>query len=209
MDYKIEKAEKSTVKIEIKLNKEEWANAQVKAYNKNKSKFSMPGWRKGKVPMKVIENAYGKGIFFEDAINEVFPDYYGEVLDKETTLDVVARPDLDVKDLSDDGITLVATVAVKPEVELGQYKGVEVEKAPVEVTEAEVEAELNRVREQNSRMLTVDDRAIADGDLANIDYEGFCDGVPFQGGKDTGYDLAIGSHSFIEGFEEVEVSRTL
>ena len=209
MDYKIEKAEKSTVKIEIKLNKEEWANAQVKAYNKNKSKFSMPGWRKGKVPMKVIENAYGKGIFFEDAINEVFPDYYGEVLDKETTLDVVARPDLDVKDLSDDGITLVATVAVKPEVKLAKYKGIKFEKNEYNVTDEDIENEIKRLQERNSRTVEVSDRPAQMGDMTVIDYSGAVDGVKFEGGTADNQNLELGSNTFIPGFEDGVVGMNI
>ena len=202
MDYKFEKAEKSTVKVEIKLNKEEWAAAQVKAYNKNKSKFSMPGFRKGKVPMKVIENAYGKGVFYEDAINEAFPDYFGEVLDKEPSIDMVARPDLDIKDLSDDGITLIVTVPVKPEVKLGEYKGIKFDKVEYNVTDEDIDADIKRLQERNARTVEVADRAAEIDDIANIDYSGAVDGVKFEGGTAEGYDLVLGSHSFIPGFEE-------
>lgn len=202
MDYKFEKAEKSTVKVEIKLNKEEWAAAQVKAYNKNKSKFSMPGFRKGKVPMKVIENAYGKGVFYEDAINEAFPDYFGEVLDKEPSIDIVARPDLDIKDLSDDGITFVATVPVKPEVKLGDYKGIKFDKVEYNVTDEDIDADIKRLQERNSRTVDVEGRPAEMDDIANIDYSGAVDGVKFEGGTAEGYDLVLGSKSFIPGFEE-------
>ena len=202
MDYKFEKAEKSTVKVEIKLNKEEWAAAQVKAYNKNKSKFSMPGFRKGKVPMKVIENAYGKGVFYEDAINEAFPDYFGEVLDKEPSIDIVARPDLDIKDLSDDGITFVATVPVKPEVKLDDYKGIKFDKVEYNVTDEDIDADIKRLQERNSRTVDVEGRPAEMDDIANIDYSGAVDGVKFEGGTAEGYDLVLGSKSFIPGFEE-------
>ncbi len=202
MDYKFEKAEKSTVKVEIKLNKEEWAAAQVKAYNKNKSKFSMPGFRKGKVPMKVIENAYGKGVFYEDAINEAFPDYFGEVLEKEPSIDMVARPDLDIKDLSDDGITLLVTVPVKPEVKLGEYKGIKFDKVEYNVTDEDIDADIKRLQERNARTVDVEGRAAEMDDIANIDYSGAVDGVKFEGGTAEGYDLVLGSHSFIPGFEE-------
>ena len=209
MEYKIEKAVKSTVTIEIKLNKEEWANAQVKAYNKNKSKFSMPGWRKGKVPMKVLENAYGKGIFFEDAINEAFPDYYGEILDKETSLEVVARPDLDVKDLSDDGITLVATVAVKPEVKLAKYKGIKFEKNEYNVTDEDIENDIKRLQERNSRTVEVTDRPAQMGDMTVIDYSGAVDGVKFDGGTAENQNLELGSNTFIPGFEDGVVGMNI
>ena len=202
MDYKFEKAEKSTVKVEIKLNKEEWANAQVKAYNKNKSKFSMPGFRKGKVPMKVIENAYGKGVFYEDAINEAFPDYFGEVLDKEPSIDIVARPDLDIKDLSDDGITFIATVPVKPEVKLGDYKGIKFDKVEYNVTDEDIDADIKRLQERNARTVDVEGRPAEMDDIANIDYSGAVDGEKFEGGTAEGYDLVLGSKSFIPGFEE-------
>ena len=209
MSCKVENLEKNMAKLTIEVSAEEFEKACEKAYQKNKNKINVQGFRKGKATRSVIEKMYGAAIFYEDAANELIPDAYAEAA-KESGLDIVSRPEIDVVQIEKGkAFIFTAEVAVKPEVELGQYKGVEVEKAPVEVTEAEVEAELNRVREQNSRMLTVDDRAIADGDLANINYEGFCDGVPFQGGKDTGYDLAIGSHSFIDTFEEQLIGKNI
>ena len=209
MSCKVENLEKNMAKLTIEVSAEEFEKACEKAYQKNKNKINVQGFRKGKAPRSVIEKMYGAAVFYEDAANELIPDAYAEAA-KESGLDIVSRPEIDVVQIEKGkDFIFTAEVAVKPEVELGQYKGVEVEKAPVEVTDAEVEAELNRVREQNSRMITVDDRAIADGDLANIDYEGFCDGVPFAGGKDTGYDLAIGSHSFIDTFEEQLIGKNI
>jgi len=209
MSCKVENLEKNMAKLTIEVSAEEFEKACEKAYQKNKNKINVQGFRKGKAPRNVIEKMYGAAVFYEDAANELIPDAYAEAA-KESGLDIVSRPEIDVVQIEKGkDFIFTAEVAVKPEVELGQYKGVEVEKAPVEVTDAEVEAELNRVREQNSRMITVDDRAIADGDLANIDYEGFCDGVPFAGGKDTGYDLAIGSHSFIDTFEEQLIGKNI
>ncbi len=209
MSCKVENLEKNMAKLTIEVSAEEFEKACEKAYQKNKNKINVQGFRKGKAPRSVIEKMYGAAIFYEDAANELIPDAYADAA-KESGLDIVSRPEIDIVQIEKGKeFIFTAEVAVKPEVELGAYKGVEVEKAPVEVTEAEVDAELNRVREQNSRMITVDDRAIADGDLANIDYEGFCDGVPFAGGKDEGYDLAIGSHSFIDTFEDQLIGKNI
>ena len=209
MSCKVENLEKNMAKLTIEVNAEEFEKACEKAYQKNKNKINVQGFRKGKAPRSVIEKMYGAAVFYEDAANELIPDAYADAA-KESGLDIVSRPEIDIVQIEKGKeFIFTAEVAVKPEVELGQYKGVEVEKAPVEVTDEEVEAELNRVREQNSRMITVDDRAIANGDLANIDYEGFCDGVPFAGGKDEGYDLAIGSHSFIDTFEDQLIGKNI
>ena len=209
MSCKVENLEKNMAKLTIEVSAEEFEKACEKAYQKNKNKINVQGFRKGKASRSVIEKMYGAAIFYEDAANELIPDAYAEAA-KESGLDIVSRPEFDVIQIEKGKpFIFTAEVAVKPEVELGTYKGVEVEKAPVEVTDAELDAELNRVREQNARMITVDDRAVADGDLANIDYEGFCDGVPFAGGKDEGYDLAIGSHSFIDTFEEQLIGKNI
>jgi len=209
MSCKVENLEKNMAKLTIEVSAEEFEKACEKAYQKNKNKINVQGFRKGKASRSVIEKMYGAAIFYEDAANEIIPDAYAEAA-KESGLDIVSRPELDVVQIEKGKpFIFTAEVAVKPEVELGTYKGVEVEKVTVEVTDAEIEAELNRVREQNARMITVDDRAVADGDLANIDYEGFCDGVPFAGGKDTGYDLAIGSHSFIDTFEDQLIGKSI
>ena len=209
MSCKVENLEKNMAKLTIKVSAEEFEKACEKAYQKNKNSINVQGFRKGKAPRNVIEKMYGAAVFFEDAANELIPDAYAAAA-KESGLDIVSRPEIDIVQVEKGKeFIFTAEVAVKPEVELGAYKGVEVEKVTVEVTDAELDAELNRVREQNSRMLTVDDRAIANGDLANIDYEGFCDGVPFAGGKDTGYDLAIGSHSFIDTFEDQLIGKNI
>ncbi len=209
MSCKVENLEKNMAKLTIEVSAEEFEKACEKAYQKNKNKINVQGFRKGKAPRNVIEKMYGAAVFYEDAANDLMPDAYAEAA-KESGLDIVSRPEIDVVQI-EKGKTFIFTaeVAVKPEVTLGEYKGVEVEKAPVEVTEDEVNAELDKVREQNSRMITVDDRAIASGDIANIDYEGFCDGVPFEGGKDTGYDLSIGSHSFIDTFEDQLIGKNV
>ena len=202
MKYTFEKAEKSTVKVEITLSAAEWKEAINLAYEKTKGKYSMPGFRKGKVPKKVIETAYGEGVFYEEAINQAFPKYYSEVLEKETSIFAVAAPDLDVKDISADGITMVAIVPVKPEVVFGAYKGIKFKKNEYNVKYEDVEDELKRLQERNSRMVDVTDRAVEDGDSVVIDYSGSVDGVKFDGGTAEKQTLVIGSKTFIPGFEE-------
>ena len=202
MKYSFEKAEKSTVKITIDLTAKEWQSAIDAAYEKTKGKYSVPGFRKGKVPKKVLESAYGAGIFYEEAINQAFPKYYSEVLEKEPTIDAVAMPDIDIKKISDKGITMLAIVAVKPEVVLGEYKGLKFKKNVYNVSDEEVEEELKRLQERNSRMVDITDRAVEDGDMVVIDYSGSVDGVKFDGGTAEKQNLVIGSKSFIPGFEE-------
>ena len=202
MKYTFEKGEKSTIKLTIELNKEEWKGAIDLAYEKTKGRYSVPGFRKGKVPKKVLEASYGEGIFYEEAINQAFPKYYTEVLDKETSIVAIAQPDLDVKDLSENGITLLAIVPVKPEVKLGAYKGVTYKKNVYKVAKKDVDAEISRLQERNSRMVEVTDRPVADGDSVVIDYSGSVDGVKFEGGTAEKQTLVIGSKTFIPGFEE-------
>ena len=202
MNYKFEKAEKSTVKISITLDAAEWSAAQTDAYNKTKGKYSLPGFRKGKVPMRVLENTYGKGLFFEDAVNEAFPKYYFEILGKEPSIEAVGRPSLDVENIVDDGITLVATVPVKPDVKLGAYKGIKFEKVEYNVKDEDVDNALKRLQERNSRMVNVEDRAAENGDTVVIDYSGSTGGVKFAGGTAEKQNLELGSNSFIPGFEE-------
>lgn len=209
MEYKVEKAEKSTVKISITLNKEEWTAAQVASYNKTKGRYSLPGFRKGKVPMKMLENAYGKGIFYEDAINESFPQYYYDILEKETSVEAVFAPDLDIGDFSDDGITYIATVAVKPEVKIGAYTGISFVKTEYNVKDEDVDADLTRLQERNSRMIDVADRAAENGDTVVIDYSGSVDGVKFDGGTAEKQSLTLGSNSFIPGFEDQVVGMNI
>ena len=202
MKYVIEKAEKSTVKITIDLTAKEWNEAIDAAYNKTKGRYSMPGFRKGKVPKKVLESAYGAGVFYEEAINYAFPKYYGEILDKETELEVVSQPDIDIKKISEKGISLIAIVAVKPEVKLGDYKGINFKKVEYNVKDEDIEDELKRLQERNSRLVDVTDRAVIGGDQVVIDYSGSVDGVKFEGGTAEKQNLVIGSNSFIPGFED-------
>lgn len=202
MKYTFEKAEKSTVKITIKLTEKEWKGAIDKAYEKTKSRYSMPGFRKGKVPKHLLESTYGTGLFYEDAINIAFPEYYGEVLDKEPSIAVIAQPEIDIKAISEKGITIEAVVAVKPEVKLGSYKGITFEKKVYNVTDEDVNADIARLQERNSRMVEVTDRPVADGDTVIIDYSGSVDGVKFEGGTAEKQRLELGSNSFIPGFED-------
>lgn len=202
MKYTFEKAEKSTVKITIDLTAKEWDEAITNAYEKTKSRYSLPGFRKGKVPKHLLEGTYGKGIFYEDAINYAFPKYYGEVLDKEPSIEVVAQPDIDIKKINDKGITMVATVAVKPEVKLGDYKGITFKKVEYNVKDEDVENELKRLRERNSRTVDVTDKPVENGEIAVIDFAGSVDGKEFEGGKAENYELTLGSKSFIPGFED-------
>lgn len=202
MKYTFEKTEKSTVKITINLEEKEWNESIDAAYERVKGKYSMPGFRKGKVPKKVLENAYGAGVFYEEAINIAFPKYYEEVLDKEPSIEAVARPDIDIKDISEKGISMIAEVAVKPEVKLGEYKGITFKKVEYNVKEADVKDELKRLQERNSRMVDVTDRAVESGDTVTIDYSGSVDGVKFEGGTAEKQPLTIGSNTFIPGFED-------
>ena len=209
MKYTFEKGEKSTVKVTMKLTAEEWKSAIDTAYEKTKNKYSMPGFRKGKVPQKVLENTYGEGIFYEEAINQAFPKYYGEVLDKETSIEAVGAPELDVKDISAKGITLIAIVPVKPEVELGAIKGVTYKKNVYKVEDKDVDEEISRLQERNSRLVDVTDRPAADGDSVVIDFSGSVDGVKFEGGTAEKQTLVIGSKTYIPGFEEQVVGMNI
>lgn len=203
MSFKVEQMEeKNMVKLVIETTAEEFEAGLNTAYNKNKNKISVPGFRKGKAPRKMIEKLYGKEIFFEDAANAIIPDAYAKAA-MECELEIVSQPKIDVVQLeAGKEFIFSAEVAVKPEVELGTYKGVEVAKTDVSVTDEDVDAEIKKVQEQNSRTVTVEDRAVKDGDIAVIDFEGFVDGVAFEGGKGENYPLTIGSHSFIDNFEE-------
>ena len=199
MSFTVENLEeKNMVKLVIESTAEEFEAGLNTAYNKNKSKISLPGFRKGKAPRKMIEKMYGAEVFYEDAANSIIPDAYAKAAD-ECGLELVSQPKINVTQLeAGKPFIFEAVVATKPEVELGQYKGVEVTKADTEATDADVEEELKRVQEQNSRT----DRAVKDGDNTVIDFEGFVDGVAFEGGKGTDYPLTIGSHSFIDTFED-------
>lgn len=209
MSVQVEKLEKNMAKLTIEVSSEEFENAIAKAYKKNKNKISMPGFRKGKAPRAMIEKMYGKGIFYEDAANSIIPDAYADAA-KESELEIVAQPEIDVTQIeSGKPFIFTATVALKPEVILGEYKGIEVEKKEVEVTDEEVEAEINKVRESNARMLDIDDRATQDGDTVLIDFDGYVDGKQFEGGKADDYSLVLGSHSFIDNFEEQLVGKNI
>ena len=202
MKYTFEKGKKSTVKINIDLTAKEWKEAIELAYNKTKGRYSVPGFRKGKVPQKVLESVYGQGVFYEEAINQAFPKYYTQILEKEPTIDAVASPDLDIKKISEKGISMIAIVAVKPEVVLGAYKGITYKKNVYNVSDEEVDADIKRLQERNSRLVEVKDRAVEDGDSVVIDYSGSVDGVKFDGGTAEKQTLVIGSKTFIPGFEE-------
>ena len=204
---KKELTEKSGYVIEFSIGKEAYAKAEMEAYKKNVKSINIPGFRKGKAPKAIIEKYYGKGIWFEDAINACIPEAFESAV-KEAGLDIVGQPQFDL--VSDEGdIVLKATGFVKPEVSIDGYKGIEVEKKVVEVTDADVDAEVERARKRNARTVEVTDRAAAMGDIANIDYEGFVDGVAFNGGKGEGHDLTLGSGQFIPGFEEQIVGKTI
>ena len=209
MSVQVETLEKSMAKLTIEVSAEEFETALDKAYKKNKNKISLPGFRKGKAPRAMIEKMYGTGVFYEDAANDLIPDAY-ETAAKESELEIVAQPSIDVTQIEKGKpFIFTATVAVKPEVTLGEYKGIEVEKKTAEVTDEELQAEIDKVRESNSRMITVEDRAVQDGDITTIDFEGFVDGEPFEGGKGEDYPLTIGSHSFIDNFEEQLIGKNI
>lgn len=209
MSLQVEKLEKNMAKLTIEVSAEEVEKAIEKAYQKQKSRISVPGFRKGKVPRKMVEKMYGVGVFYEDAVNDMIPTAY-EAAVKESELEIVSQPKIDVVQIeAGKEFIFTAEVAVKPEVELGEYKGVEVPKSDVSVSDEEIMAEIDKEREQNSRIITVDDRAVEDGDMTFIDFEGFVDGVAFEGGKGTDYPLTIGSHSFIDTFEEQLIGKNI
>lgn len=202
MSLQVEKLEKNMAKLTIEVSAEELEKAIEGAYRKNKNKISIPGFRKGKAPRRMIEQMYGKEVFYEDAANDLIPDAYDRALE-ECTEEIVSSPKVDVVQLeAGKPFIFTAEVALKPEVTLGKYKGVKVDKADVDVTDEEITAEIDREREKNSRTIDVTDRAVKNGDIATIDFEGFVDGVAFEGGKGTDYPLTIGSGAFIPGFEE-------
>ena len=201
--------EKTAVKISFEVSAEVLETGLAFAYNKHKNEIALPGFRKGKVPRKIVEKQFGEGFFYEDAINHIFPENYMAAI-KELGLDVVSAPVLDIEYIEGGkGAKFICDVTVKPEVELGQYKGLTVEKVSAEVTDTDVMLELEKVQRQNARKVEVTDRAAQMGDIANINYLGSVDGVPFDGGKAEGHELELGSHSFIEGFEEAIVGHNI
>ena len=202
MSLQVEKMEKNMAKLTIEVSAEELDKAMQNAYLKAKGKISIPGFRKGKAPRKMIEQMYGKGIFLEDAANALIPEHYSKALE-ECDLEIVSQPEIDVTQAEPGkAFIFTAEVAVKPEVTLGEYKGVEVPKSETEVTDEDIDAEIKKEQEKNSRTVTVEDRGAENGDITTIDFEGFVDGVAFEGGKGTDYPLTLGSGSFIPGFED-------
>ena len=209
MSLQVEKLEKNMAKLTIEVSAEELDKAIEGAYQKNKGRISLPGFRKGKAPRKMIEQMYGKEVFYEDAANALIPEAYEKALE-ECTEEIVSSPKIDVVQLeAGKPFIFTAEVALKPEVTLGKYKGIKVDKVEIEVTDAEVDAALDRERESNARTIAVEDRAVKDGDMTVIDFEGFVDGVAFEGGKGENYPLTIGSGAFIPGFEEALIGANL
>ncbi len=205
----VEKLEGGLAKITIEAEAKKFEDAIQKVYLKNKKHISIPGFRKGKVPRAMIENAYGKEIFYEEAANELIPEAYVESLE-DSDLDIVSKPTIDVVQIEKGkAFIFTAEVALKPELTLGLYKGIEVELGDATVSDEDVENEIKEVAEKNSRLVDVTDRAVEDGDQVNIDFEGFVDGVAFEGGKAESYELEIGSHSFIDTFEEQLVGKNI
>jgi trigger factor len=209
MSAKMEQVEKNVVKLTIEVDAAAFETAMEKSYQKNKTKFALQGFRKGKAPRNILTRMYGEGVFYEDAINFACPPAY-EAAVEELGLEPVDRPDIDIEDIgSGKALVFTATVTVKPEVTLGEYKGLSIAREPVLVTDDDVEKELERIRQRNSRLITVEDRSVQDGDSLTIDFEGFSDGVAFEGGKGEDYNLVIGSNTFIPGFEEQLIGTPL
>ena len=200
--------EKNVAELTIAIEKAAFDKAVSEAYRKNIVKMNVPGFRKGKAPRSVVEKLYGKGVFYDDALNALLPEAYEEAL-KESGAQVVSSPEFEVESIDDEGVTVKAKVFVKPEVEVKNYKGIEADRVLAETTDAEVEADIERVRARNSRTIDITDRAAENGDTANIDYAGYCDDKAFEGGTDTGHDLKLGSGSFIPGFEDQVVGHNI
>lgn len=209
MSLQVEKLEKNMAKLTIEVSAEEFEQAMERSYQKNKKKMSMPGFRKGKVPRQMLEKMYGPDMFYEDAANDVIPTAYEKEL-ADSDLEIVSQPKIDVTQMEKGkSFIFTAEVALKPGVELGKYKDIEVEKTTVEVTDEELNAALDQVRDQNSRTIPVEDRPVKENDMTLIDFEGFVDGVPFEGGKGEDYPLTIGSHAFIDNFEEQLIGKNI
>ena len=207
MKAELVKKEGNKVTLKITVDNNKFEEAVNKAYNKTKGKYNIPGFRKGKAPKVVIETQYGKGVFYNDAIDMLFPEVYPEAI-KELNIDPIDRPDLDIEEISkDNGLVMVVNVEVKPEFELGAYKGIEISKVDNIVSEEDVEARLNEMVNRNARLTSVEDKALENGDTAVIDFEGFKNGVAFEGGKGENYNLVIGSNTFIPGFEDQLVGK--
>ncbi len=205
---KKEKAEKSTYTLEFSVSKEVFNASKQKAYKKNIGKMNVPGFRKGKAPLFMVEKLYGEGVFFEEAINDCMPAAFEEAL-KESKLNMVGQPDIDIKDMNDEAVIFVAKVAVKPDVKIENYLGIEVERDAKVVSEEDVLADIERTRKSNARTIDVTDRAAQNGDIANINFEGFVDEKAFEGGKAEGHSLTLGSGQFIPGFEDQIVGKNI
>lgn len=209
MSVQVENLEHNMAKLTIEVEAAEFDAACKKVYNRKKGSYNLPGFRKGKVPMNMLEKTYGPGIFYEDAANEIMPKAYADALE-ETKLDVVSAPEVDVTQIGKgQNFIFTVSVAVRPEVTLGEYKGLGVEKETVEVADAEVEAELKKAQEQNAREITIEDRPVKEGDIITLNYAGTIDGVPFDGGTAESQKLEIGSHSFIDTFEDQLVGMNI
>lgn len=203
MSMQVEKLEHNMAKLTIEVGADEFLKAMTRAYQKNKNKMSIPGFRKGKVPQQMIEKMYGPEVFYEDAANFIIPDAYEKELAENKEIEVVSQPSIDVTQCEKGkSFIFTAEVALKPGVELGKYKGVKIDKIETDVTDEEVDKEIDKEREANSRTITVTDRPVKDKDMTIIDFEGFVDGEAFEGGKGENYPLTIGSDSFIPGFED-------
>lgn len=209
MSLQVENLEKNMAKMTVEVPAENLEKAIKTAFNKNKNRFNIPGFRRGKAPLAMIEKMYGLEVFYEEAANLVLDESYPEAA-KESALEIVSRPEIDIVQIEKGKpFIYTATVAVKPEVTLGDYKGIQVEKASAEITDEDVENELKRVQNQNSRLLTIEDRPVQDGDQTVIDFDGYVDGKRFEGGKSEDYPLTIGSHSFIDTFEEQLIGKNI
>ena len=202
MAVKTEQVEKNLVKLTFEISREELEKGINEAYKKNARKISIPGFRKGKVPKAMIEKYYGEEVFYDDAINFVLPEIY-DAATKEAGIEPVARPEIDIEEIKKgEPIVVTALVTTKPEVKLGKYKSIKIDKIEYTVSEEDIDKDIEATQKKNARIITVEDRAVENGDIAVIDFEGFCDGVAFPGGKGENYELEIGSGSFIPGFEE-------
>lgn len=204
----MEKIEKNKVKLTFSVDAARFEEGMHYSYNKNKGNIAVQGFRKGKAPRKLIEAQYGKAVFYDDAINFVMPEAY-ETAVKENNLDVVSRPEIDVTAIDENGVSFTAEVYTKPEVKLGEYKGLKYTKMDEEPTDEEIDAELKKEQEKNARIVTVTDRSVQNGDIATIDFKGFMDGEAFEGGEGKDFDLEIGSHSFIDTFEDQLVGKNV
>ncbi len=202
MAVKTEEVEKNLSKITFEVSAEDFAKAIDRAYKKNVSKFNIPGFRKGKAPKAIVEKYYTEAVFYDEAVNDVLPAAYEEAL-KESGLESVARPEIDVEEIKKgEPVVFTALITTKPEVTLGEYKGIEIDKIDYTVTEEDIDKDIQATQMKNARMIEVDDRPVEMNDIVVLDFEGSVDGVPFDGGKGEGYELEIGSNTFIPGFEE-------